>query len=581
MDSMPIRGIPLRGLSLHEAFDAFDAFKLIGPESATNHVEHVNAPANAHLHEHHQEHLPNGISETEAALQEEQFIGTIDQGTTSSRFIIFDAFGTPVASHQIEFENIYPESGWHEHDPAELLSSVEQCIEHATRQFLEKGYNKVQIKAIGITTQRETTVCWDINTGEPLYNAVVWPDTRTTAIVRELKQMPGADELRDLCGLPLSTYPSSVKFYWLYRNVEAIKNAYDESRIAFGTIDTWLIYKLNGGIAANVHVTDTTNASRTMFMNLHTCQYDDKLLAFFGIDKNKLKLPKIVPSSHMEAFGALAYGLLKGHKITGCLGDQSAALVGQCGFRPGHAKNTYGTGCFMLYNVGNKPVISQYGLLATVAYDFGAKGKPTYALEGSVAVAGSGVKFLMNNMGFIKHSSKITELAETVPDNGGVVFVTAFSGLFAPYWIDDAKGTLFGITAHTQRGHIARATLEATCYQTKAILDAMEKDSGHKLEGLAVDGGMSNSDLCMQTQADIISIPVNRPVMRESTALGAAIAAGFAVGIWKEFDELMEMNKEDRTIFEPKIDKAKSARMFKKWTQAVDMCKGWVLDSDE
>ena len=304
------------------------------------------------------------------------------------------------------------------------------------------GHTKVQIKAIGVTTQRETTVCWDTNTGEPLYNAVVWPDTRTTSLVRELKQQPGADELQDICGLPLSTYPSSVKFLWLYRNVEAIKNAYDEGRITFGTVDSWLIYKLNGGKEANVHVTDTTNASRTMFMNLHTCQYDDKLLGFFNIDRNKMKLPKIVPSSDKDAFGALAYGTLKGHKITGCLGDQSAALVGQCGFRPGQAKNTYGTGCFMLYNVGDKPVISKYGLLATVAYDFGAGGKPTYALEGSVAVAGSGVKFLMNNMGFIKHSSKITELAETVEDNGGVVFVTAFSGLFAPYWIDDAKGTL-------------------------------------------------------------------------------------------------------------------------------------------
>jgi glycerol kinase len=331
---------------------------------------------------------------------------------------------------------------WHEHDPLELLSSVEQCIEKATRQFLDMGHTKEQIKAIGVTTQRETTVCWDTNTGEPLYNAVVWPDTRTTSLVRELKQQPGADKLQDICGLPLSTYPSSVKFLWLYRNVEAIKNAYDEGRITFGTVDSWLIYKLNGGKEAGVHVTDTTNASRTMFMNLHTCQYDDKLLGFFKIDRNKMRLPKIVPSSDEDAFGSLAYGILKGWRITGCLGDQSAALVGQCGFSPGQAKNTYGTGCFLLYNVGDKPVISKYGLLATVAYDFGAGGKPTYALEGSVAVAGSGVKFLMNNMGFIKHSSKITELAETVPDNGGVVFVTAFSGLFAPYWIDDAKGTL-------------------------------------------------------------------------------------------------------------------------------------------
>ncbi|TVY56355.1 Glycerol kinase [Lachnellula suecica] len=564
MDSMPLSSVPVV---------SHDALKLAEPDTSIKHVEHVNAPATT---EHH-EHLPRGISETDDEKRKGWFIGSIDQGTTSSRFLIFDGEGTPVASHQIEFENIYPESGWHEHDPLELLSSVEQCIEKATQDFLDKGHTKEQIKAIGVTTQRETTICWDTNTGEPLYNAVVWPDTRTTSLVRELKQQPGADDLQDICGLPLSTYPSSVKFLWLYRNVDAIKNAYDEGRITFGTVDSWLIYKLNGGKEAGVHVTDTTNASRTMFMNLHTCQYDDKLLDFFKIDRNKMKLPKIVPSSDKEAFGSLAYGILKGWKITGCLGDQSAALVGQCGFTPGQAKNTYGTGCFLLYNVGSKPVISKYGLLATVAYDFGAGGKPTYALEGSVAVAGSGVKFLMNNLGFIKHSSKITELAETVKDNGGVVFVTAFSGLFAPYWIDDAKGTLFGITAHTQRGHIARATLEATCYQTKAILNAMEKDSGHKLEGLAVDGGMSNSDLCMQTQADIIGIPVNRPVMRETTSLGAAIAAGFAVDIWKEFDELKEINKEDRTIFESKIDKKKSDLMFKKWEQAVEMSKGGCL----
>jgi glycerol kinase len=264
--------------------------------------------------------------------------------------------------------------------------------------------------------------------------------------VRELKAREGADKLQDICGLPISTYPSSVKLLWLYRNVDAVKSAYDEGRLSFGTVDTWLIYKLNGGKEAGVHVTDSTNASRTMFMNLHTLKYDEKLLNFFQLDQSKIALPKIVPSSDKDAFGQLSTGALKGLKITGCLGDQSAALVGQCGFSPGQAKNTYGTGCFLLYNVGEKPVISKYGLLATVAYDFGTGRKPVYALEGSIAVAGSGVKFLMNNMGFIKHSNKITELAETVEDNGGVVFVTAFSGLFAPYWIDDAKGTLCKLT---------------------------------------------------------------------------------------------------------------------------------------
>jgi glycerol kinase len=285
-----------------------------------------------------------------------------------------------------------------------------------------------------------------------------------------------------------------------------------------------------------------------------------------------------VPSSDPECFGKLASGTLVNVPIAGCLGDQSSALVGQCGFNPGQAKNTYGTGCFLLYNVGEEPVISKYGLLATVAYDFGGGKKPVYALEGSVAVAGSGVKFLQNNLGFIKDSAEISTLAESVPDNGGVVFVTAFSGLFAPYWIDDAKGTLFGITQHTTKAHIARATLEATCYQTRAILEAMEKDSGHKLETLAVDGGLSNSDLCMQTQADICGIPVDRPAMRETTALGAAIAAGLATGVWRQLDDLKEVNQNGRKVFKSQMKKADSEKMFRKWEQAVEMSRGWVQD---
>jgi glycerol kinase len=453
-------------------------------------------------------------------------------------------------------------------------------MDEAVRKFEDLGYSRSAIRSIGITNQRETTVVWDSNTGEPLCNAVVWPDTRTKALVRELKSRDGADSLMDLCGLPLSTYPSSVKLLWLLQNVDSVKQAYDEGRLAFGTVDTWLIYKLNGGAKAEkpVHVTDSTNASRTMFMNLRTMQYDDKLLGFFGIDKSKVHLPKIVPSSDPECFGKVARGTLLNVPIAGCLGDQSSALVGQCGFKPGQAKNTYGTGCFLLYNVGEEPVISKYGLLATVAYDFGGGKKPVYALEGSVAVAGSGVKFLQNNLGFIKSSAEISTLAESVPDNGGVVFVTAFSGLFAPYWIDDAKGTLFGITQHTTKAHIARATLEATCYQTRAILEAMEKDSGHKLETLAVDGGLSNSDLCMQTQADICGIPVDRPAMRETTALGAAIAAGLATGVWRQLDDLKEVNQNGRKVFKSQMKKADSEKMFRKWEQAVEMSRGWVQD---
>lgn len=312
-------------------------------------------------------------------------------------------------------------------------------------KFSALGHSVTSIRAIGITNQRETTVLWDRRTGEPLYNALVWADTRTGSIVRELKARVGADRLLNLCGLPLSTYPSSVKLLWLLRHVDAVKKAYEEGNLAFGTVDSWLIYRLNGGQQREggpVYVTDPTNASRTMFMNLRTLKYDEDLLSFFELDRSKLSLPEIVPSSHPNAFGALGRGPLKGIPIAGCLGDQSAALVGQNGFKPGQAKNTYGTGCFLLYNVGKEPVISQSGLLATIAYDFSKDRKPVYALEGSIAVAGSGVNFLINNLNLIESSKHLDEVASSVPDNGGVYFVTAFSGLFAPYWIDDAKGTL-------------------------------------------------------------------------------------------------------------------------------------------
>ncbi|KIW01983.1 glycerol kinase [Verruconis gallopava] len=506
------------------------------------------------------------------------YIGAIDAGTTSSRFLIFDGLGDPVASHQIEFEQKYPQPGHHEQDPKELIDSVRECIEKATAAFVEQGHQASDITCVGVTNQRETTIVLDKDTGQPLYNAIAWPDTRTATFVRDLKARNGADELQDICGLPLSTYPSAVKLLWLLNNVDTVKKKYDEGKLAFATVDTWLIWNLTGGKNGGRFVTDVTNASRTMLMNLETRQYDDKLLNFFDLDLRKIRLPEIVPSADERAYGKITEGALEGVRITGCLGDQSAALVGQQGFTPGSAKNTYGTGCFLLYNVGEKPVISRHGLLATVAYQFGKDAPAVYALEGSIAVAGSGVKFLVNNLGIGSDSEEISATAESVPDNGGCVFVTAFSGLFAPYWIDDAQGTIFGITAHTQKGHIARATLEATCFQTKAILDAMEQDSGQKLARLAVDGGMSNSDLCMQTQADIIGIPVVRPAMRETTSLGAAIAAGFAVGVWKNLEELKEINQDDRTTFKPKKSEAESATMYKLWTRAVEMCKGWLED---
>ena len=458
---------------------------------------------------------------------------------------------------------------------------MEKCIDGAVAEFEKAGHQKSEILTVGITNQRETTVAWDRVTGKPLYNAIAWPDTRTKTLVRRLKASPGADKLQDVCGLPLSTYPSSVKLLWMLENVDAVKQAYEAGNLMFGTIDTWLLYQLNGGPTPNVFVSDSTNASRTMFMDLHTLTYSETNIKFFGLDPTKIHLPQIVPGSDAAVFGQLTRGALAGVKIQGCLGDQSAALVGQCGFEPGLAKNTYGTGCFLLYNVGEKPVMSQHGLLATVAYQFGNGRKPVYALEGSIAVAGSGVKFLMHNLGFEAASHKISELAATVPDNGGVVFVTAFSGLFAPYWIDDAQGTLFGLTQHTTKGHIARATLEATCFQTRAILDAMARDSGAPLATLAVDGGMSNSDLCMQAQADICGIPVDRPAMRETTSLGAAVAAGFAAGVWREFGELKDLNRHDRTVFTPKMGEKGREATYRKWAKAVEMCKGWVDEAEK
>lgn len=476
------------------------------------------------------------------------------------------------------------------------MTSVERCIDRAVSSFERQGYKIESIKAIGITNQRETTVVWNKETGEPLYNAIVWTDTRTQSLIRKLKRRLGHKELQELCGLPLSTYPSVGKLLWLLENVHAVKEAYENGVLAFGTVDSWLVYRLNGGPKQNVYVTDPSNASRTMFMNITTRQYDDQLLDFFRLDTSKLHLPEIIHSSDPKRYGSLASTPLKGVPITGCLGDQSAALVGQKGFTPGKAKNTYGTGCFLLYNVGEKPVISQHGLLTTVAFEFGDQ--VMYALEGSIAVAGSSVKFLKDNFEFIGSSEEINALAESVEDNGGCVFVTAFSGLFAPYWIDDARGTIFGITAYTRRGHVARAALEATCFQTKAILDAMVKDSGRELTELAVDGGMCNSNLTMQvrslvhwiqfflqaqgnnkssqTQANLISIPIVRPAMRETTAFGAAIAAGLAVGVWQNIEELQTINREGQTIFRPEIDKEIAESRFARWEKAVQMCRGWA-----
>ncbi|KAG2218056.1 hypothetical protein INT45_007219 [Circinella minor] len=500
------------------------------------------------------------------------FIGAIDQGTTSTRFLIFDEKGNLITWHQLEFEQHYPRPGWIEHDPQELLDVVTKCADEALRKFGMMGRDPNDIKAIGITNQRETALVWDRETGEPLYNAIVWGDTRTNNLVKRFKAKQ--IDVQSICGLPIHNYFSAVKWYWLMHKVKEVKEAVDNKHALFGTVDSWLIWNLT----ERVHVTDVTNASRTMLMNLKTREWDKKLMEFFEIPEHVL--PKIVSSS--EHYGDVKDGPLQGFPVMGCLGDQQAAFVGQRCFSVGEAKNTYGTGAFLLLNVGPEPVLSKNGLLTTVAYQLGNE-KPVYALEGSISVAGGAVTWLKNNFGIIKHSHDVDTLASKVQDTGGVVFVTAFSGLFAPYWRDDARGTLVGLTQYTNKCHIARAALEAACYSTRAILDSMKEDGNVELKVLKADGGMSNSDICMQTQANILGISVERPAMRETTALGAALVAGYAAGIWKSVEEIRNLQVEDATIFKPKLDEKERNSLFYMWEEAIQRSMGWtdVLHDDD
>ncbi|KAI8149019.1 glycerol kinase [Fennellomyces sp. T-0311] len=500
-----------------------------------------------------------------------RYIGAIDQGTTSSRFLIFDDQGNLITWHQLEFEQYYPRPGWIEHDPRELLNVVNECAAEALRKFGMMGYDTDDIKAIGITNQRETTLIWDRETGEPLYNAIVWGDTRTNRVVKVLKAKEF--DAQSICGLPIHNYFSAVKLYWLQHKVKKVKEAIDSKRALFGTVDTWLIWNLTGG----VHVTDATNASRTMLMNLKTREWDKELMDFFEVPEHIL--PKIVSSS--EHYGDVKEGPLKGMPLMGCLGDQQAAFVGQKCFSEGEAKNTYGTGAFLLLNVGDEPVFSKNGLVSTVGYQFGSH--VAYALEGSISVAGAAVRWLKDNFGIIKEAGDVDALAGKVEDTGGVMFVTAFSGLFAPYWRDDARGTLVGLTQYTNKCHIARATLEAVCYSTRAILDAMKEDGNVDLKILKVDGGMSSSDVCMQTQSNVLGIPVERPAMRETTALGAAFAAGWAAGIWKDVEELRGLKVDDATVFETQWDEKEREGNFTIWEEAVQRSMGWtdVLRDDD
>jgi len=495
------------------------------------------------------------------------YIGAIDQGTTSSRFIVFDRSGRIVSTAQREHEQIYPKPGWVEHDPEEILRRTDEVIGEAMDA---RGLRPDDLAAIGITNQRETTVVWHKKSGKPVFNAIVWQDTRVAPAVAEFAARGGQDRYRSKTGLPLATYFSGLKVRWILENVAGARAQAEAGDLLFGNIDTFLIWHLTGGPHGGVHVTDVTNASRTQLMNLATLQWDREILKDFGIPMEML--PKIVSSS--EVYGTARHPAVAGVAIAGDLGDQQAALVGQACFTPGEAKNTYGTGCFMLMNTGEKTVLSNFGLLTTLAYKFGAK-PACYALEGSIAITGALVQWIRDNLGLIEKSSDIEALARTVNDNGGVYFVPAFSGLYAPYWKDDARGVIAGLTRFVNKGHIARAVLEATAFQVREVVDAMGKDSGIKLDILRADGGMVVNDLLMQFQSDILAKPVVRPMVKETTALGAAYAAGLAVGFFQDTDELVANWAVDKR-WEPAMEDESRERLYHFWKKAVTRAFDWV-----
>jgi glycerol kinase len=485
--------------------------------------------------------------------------------------MIFNHSGESVGIHQLEHEQKYPQPGWVEHDPLEIWDRAQDVIKGAMQKV---GASAADIAAVGVTNQRETTVIWDKNTGKPYYNAVVWQDTRTDKICNELAKDGGQDRFRAQVGLPLATYFSGPKIKWLLDNVNGLRAAAEKGDAIFGNTDTWVIWNLTGGPNGGAHVTDVSNASRTMLMDLDGTHWDDKICGIMTIPKSML--PEIRPSSDPKLYGhTLADGPFGGRiPVCGDLGDQQAAMVGQTCFSPGEAKNTYGTGCFMLLNTGPKIVPSKSGLLTTGCYKFGDE--PTvYALEGSIAITGALVQWLRDNLKLIEKSPDVEDLARTVEDNGGVYFVPAFSGLFAPYWRSDARGVIAGLTRYVNRGHIARAALEATAFQTREVLDAMNADSGVPLTALKVDGGMVYNNLLMQFQADVLGVPVVRPKVAETTALGAAYAAGLAVGFWQNTDEMRANWGVDKT-WEPSADDAARTTMYKEWKKAVTRTFDWV-----
>ncbi|MDY7542729.1 MULTISPECIES: glycerol kinase GlpK [unclassified Cryobacterium] len=496
------------------------------------------------------------------------YVIAIDQGTTSTRAIIFDKAGSIVSTGQLEHEQIFPRAGWVEHDPMEIWNNTREVIGQA---LSKADITRHDLAAVGITNQRETAVVWDRTTGLPVYNAIVWQDTRTQPIVDRLAADGGVERFKKQVGLPLATYFSGTKIVWILENVEGARAKADAGELMFGTTDSWVLWNLTGGLEGGVHATDVTNASRTMFMDLETLQWDDDILAAFDVPRSML--PEIRSSS--EVYGiASGHSLLRETPISGILGDQQAATFGQAAFDQGEAKNTYGTGNFLIFNTGTEIVHSKNGLLTTVGYKLG-DGETHYALEGSIAVTGALVQWLRDNLGIVGSASEIEALALSVKDNGGAYFVPAFSGLFAPYWRADARGALVGLTRFVNKGHIARAALEAIAYQTREVLDAVNADSGVPLTELKVDGGASANDLLMQFQADILGVSVVRPVVAETTALGAAYAAGLAVGFWNDLDELRANWQEDAR-WEPQLDVAERDRLLRNWKKAVTKSLDWV-----
>lgn len=496
------------------------------------------------------------------------YLGAIDQGTTGTRFIVFDRSGRTVVASQKEHEQIYPQPGWVEHNAEEIWQSTREVIAEA---MAKADLRPADLAAIGITNQRETTVVWERKTGKPIANALVWQDTRVAADVSELAKSGGQDRFRGKTGLPLATYFSGLKIRWILEHVKGTRRAAEAGDLMFGSIDAFLVWHLTGGVHGGVHVTDVTNASRTQLMNLESLSWEPEILETFGIPP--AMLPEIHSSS--ETYGFATQPAVQDVPIAGILGDQQAALVGQTCFAPGEAKNTYGTGCFLLMNTGTRKIDSKSGLLTTMAYKLGDQ-PAHYALEGSIAITGALVQWVRDNLGLIEKSSDIQSLARTVKDNGGVYFVPAFSGLYAPYWKDNARGVIAGLTRYANKGHIARAVEEATAFQTRDVLEAMEKDSGIKLDVLRADGGMVTDDLLMQFQADILDRPVVRPVTKDATtALGAAYAAGLAVGYFKDLDDLRANWSVDHT-WKPQLANGKRDEMYRLWKRAVSKSFDWL-----